>query len=739
MKQIQPAKNRTVALLAAVLMCMTLIPSAVFAEGEHVHSMELVKEVEATCEHSGMKAYYHCTTCDKLFDYKDGVTEVQGEELIIPIKDHTWDEGVIEREATPTQPGLIKYTCTVCGATYTDEIASEDAPVSAPAAKKFTLDGYKLQFSSKVVKTPQNFMKDAKIEHLSVKAAKKSMKLSWKLTKAMKIADGAIILRKTGKEKLYKEIARVQFKTTSGDEYVWDPVTSYTDKTAKKKNTPYSYILVTYYDEDNYTYISHCSDWAAGQTTASKLKSVYTAKISKKSLDMQYKGTATLKLTYAKPKTVYDSKTFRWYSEDKKVAKVTSKGKVTATGVGETKIYGKLPSGSEIACKIEVVGAFKPAESKLRVDVASTSSITLIWKKVKYATSYELYQSNDGVKWHLAAQVKGLTKKVTGLKKGHRYGFYVVAVNDNHGYSEASKHSNAVFQKAVLVRRDTKVTGFPKTKTLTSGATFSLKLKITSPDKRKASLQKLNGKKWETQKTVTLPAGAGQTTVTIKFPNSWWGKTTKWRLVIPRNNTSEAYTSPELKLTGKRVYQNPSKYIQISDSLTSHGFGYYMSKELVDSTSTRSEHVEALVKTANKYIGTRYVGGKAGAPGNGIDEAGLVMQACYGAGIDMWPISPSTRPADCIKKMMDLKTQLVTEKQPDPDSDNYVGVYRGDLIYFNTGKNHVGHVAIYLGLGKVIHASQVTGKVETAKLKTLVNKNGKYKYKVASVQRLFVF
>lgn len=65
MKQMEPKKNRAVALIAAVLMCMTLIPSAVFAEGEHAHTMEYVEKVEATCEHSGMEAYYHCTSCDK--------------------------------------------------------------------------------------------------------------------------------------------------------------------------------------------------------------------------------------------------------------------------------------------------------------------------------------------------------------------------------------------------------------------------------------------------------------------------------------------------------------------------------------------------------------------------------------------------------------------------------------------------------------------------------------------------
>ena len=734
-------KIRITALFTVFLMCVTMIPSAVFAEGEHVHTMEYVEKVEATCQNSGMEAHYHCTDpeCDKLFLDKDGTQETDGQDLIIPIKDHDWDDGVVEREASAAQPGLYKFTCKNCGATYTEEYEYIEPPETTPSAKKFSADGYKVQFKEKVGKKPQSFLDKAKVDHIWIKAGKKQIKVIWKVTDSMKILDGIIILRKTGKETLYKEVKRVSLKKNVDGYLKWDPKSSFTDKTAKKKNTPYSYIAVAYYDEGDTTYISHFSDWAAGQTTASKLKNAYKATISKKSVSLQYKGKATLKLKIKNAKKVYNSKNIRWYSDNKKVAKVNSKGVVTATGVGKTVIRGRLSSGYDFTSKVSVVGAFKPAEPKLKVDVASNTSITLIWNKVKYATSYDLYQSNDGVHWKSPVRVKATSKKVTGLSKGHRYTFYVVARNDNNGYTAVSKNSNVVNQKAVIKRRPTTVSGFPKSKSLTSGTPLILTLKISSPDSRKASLQMLNGKKWITQKTVTLPAGAGTTTVKLRFPDKWWGKTTSWRLVIPQDNTSEAYTSGTLTIKGLRVYQNPSKYIQIKDSINSHGYSYYVSKVLVNSTSTRTQHVEALINTANKYKGDTYVNGRAGAPGKGIDNAGLIIEACYGAGIDLWPISPVTRPADTIERIMNSKLQFITDKQPDAGSDDYKGVYRGDLIFFQTGKNKIGHVAIYLGLGKIIHASQVTGKVETTTLKTLLNKNGKYKYKVEGAYRLFVY
>lgn len=328
---------------------------------------------------------------------------------------------------------------------------------------------------------------------------------------------------------------------------------------------------------------------------------------------------------------------------------------------------------------------------------------------------------------------------MTGLKKGHRYTFYVIARNDNNGYTAKSKNSNVVYQKAVIKRRPSTITGFPTSKSLISGKTFKVTVKVSSPDGRKAKLQMYEGKKWVTKKTVKLANGAGVDKVTITFPNTWWGSTTSWRITVPASSTAESCTTKTLKITSKRRYQNPGRYVQIANSISKHGYGYYTSPVLVNSNSTKSAHIEALIKTANKYKGNRYVNGKSGKPGAGVDASGLVIQACYGAGVDLWPISPATRPSNCVPRIMSSRLKKITYKSIEGSTD-HPGVLRGDLIFFYTGRNTIGHVAIYLGWDKIVHASMVTGKVETSTISELVlptSEGGKYGYTVAGVRRIF--
>lgn len=703
----------------------------VAADASCEHVLEIVPAVEATCQHTGHKAYRQCSKCGAIFDEINNV-EVEYQDLITPIAEHKWEK-TSEIPATSSKDGKITYTCSVCGTTYDEETHYKPTPATG---KTFTLDGNKLSFSSKVVKSVPSFMKNAKIDHIWIKAYKTKIKLNWDIAKNMKLVDGVIVLRKDGKSKTFKEVKRLKFKTTSSGVSKWSPKTYFNDTGAKKKNTPYTYVLVSYYVEDGYTYISHCSDWAAGQTTASKLKNAYSAKINKKSANLQYGGKVTLKATQSKPKTIYLPKKIRWYSDNKKVAKVSSKGVVKAVGVGSTTIRARLASGKDVTCKVKVVGAFKPAAPKLKVDIASNTSITLVWNSVKYAKAYDLYRSDDGLHWKKPVRVKGTTKKVTGLTKGHRYTFYIVAVNINDKYTATSSNSNVLYQKAVVKLRPTTLTSWPTSKSLKSGSTFSVKVKVTTPTARKASLQMYSGSKWVTKKTIKLPAGAGAATATITFPNDWWGKTTKWRLSIPKNATSEALTSKTLTIKSSRKYQNPSKYVQITDSIGKHGYSYYVSKILVNSNSTKSDHIEAFIKTANKYKGDSYVNGASGAPGRGIDASGLVIQSCYGAGVDLWPISPSTRPTNCVPKLMDAKLAHVTY------TADHRYMTRGDIIFFQTAKNYYGHVAIYLGLGKIIHASLVTGKVEVSTIDELIKPakdGGKYCYPEDKIQMRRIF
>ena len=149
-----------------------------------------------------------------------------------------------------------------------------------------------------------------------------------------------------------------------------------------------------------------------------------------------------------------------------------------------------------------------------------------------------------------------------------------------------------------------------------------------------------------------------------------------------------------------RKYQNPSKYVQIKNKISKHGLHYYTSPVLVNNKSTKRQHIEAMIKTAFKYEGDPFTNRWSRAPGQGVDCSGLVMQACYGAGVDLWPSNPHRHRSPAyeyesrnIAKMSNLKTVSYSNRK------------RGDLIFYANGSGTVIHVAIYLGNNKIIHSA----------------------------------
>lgn len=498
------------------------------------HVMQHVAAKPATCREDGNKEYWRCDLCGNYFSDEAGSTEITDPASVVIPADptaHQWDGGKVTTPAAPNKYGVKTYTCTVCGAARTETIV--------PVGTAYTIDGKNLQFASGIVQMAPSFMDSSKVDHVWLKGGKKSMTVSWRSPSNRRYVSGIIILRQTGKEKVYREVGRVGSGTTS-----------FRDKTAKKKNRPYKYIAVAYYTDKGYTYISHVSDWAAGQTSASKKKTVTKAKISKKSVNLEYGKSTKLKVRYSSPKSTYKPKSFRWRSDNPNIATV-SKGKVVAKGVGTTYIRCRLACGKDKVCKVTVTGAFKPAAPVLKVDVADESSITLIWNSVKRADSYILYQSTDGKKWTKSYTVNDTTKKVTGLKKGKLYYFYIVAQHVNGSYKAVSDRSKVISQKAVEKLRETSVSGFPSSKTAKVGTTIKISVKVTVPEGRTASLQMKSNGSWTTKKSVKLPKGTDKSSVSITFPNDWESGSTQWRLSIPKSKTATAYNTGTLTITAE--------------------------------------------------------------------------------------------------------------------------------------------------------------------------------------------
>ncbi len=115
------------------------------------HQPEKVPAKAATCTTDGNPEYYLCSACKKTF--RDAAATTELTETIIPATghaygawtkldetqhqrvcandknhtekaNHTWDSGKVTTEATCTEKGVKTYTCTVCNATKTEEIAA---------------------------------------------------------------------------------------------------------------------------------------------------------------------------------------------------------------------------------------------------------------------------------------------------------------------------------------------------------------------------------------------------------------------------------------------------------------------------------------------------------------------------------------------------------------------------------------------------------------------------------------
>lgn len=127
--------------------------------------------------------------------------------------------------------------------------------------------------------------------------------------------------------------------------------------------------------------------------------------------------------------------------------------------------------------------------------------------------------------------------------------------------------------------------------------------------------------------------------------------------------------------------------------------GAYVSPIKVNPSSTRKDHIEAMISTAKKYLGSDYVVGASGKPREGADCSGLVMQGLYAAGVDPYPVS-------CLRHSKpgyeyESRNLWANKKFK---SVPYTQKQRGDLVFYRGRGGAIIHVAIYLGNGKVIES-----------------------------------
>ncbi len=254
-----------------------------------------------------------------------------------------------------------------------------------------------------------------------------------------------------------------------------------------------------------------------GTAIVAEAASTKGVKLNKSSLKLNKGKSYTLKVSNASGKKV------KWYSKNRKIATVTSKGKVTAKGKGTTYIYAKV-GGKTLKCKI-TVSVPAPKLSKSSITINKGKSYTL---KVSNASSR--------VRWSVKnKKVATVTSKgkITAKGKGTTYVYARVG--------KKTLKCKVTVKEPTVVKTYTMDTG--KSKSLTfSGATSKTKWK--SSDSSIVSVSKSKGKK------VTVKARkVGKATVIATTS----GKKTYQFVITVRGKSETTPSKPSTPQTEKPV------------------------------------------------------------------------------------------------------------------------------------------------------------------------------------------
>ena len=94
--------------------CGDTYTESIEATGHTAGDAVIENEVEATCTEEGSyDSVVYCSVCGE---------ELSRETVTVDALGHSYDDGVVTTEPTCTEDGVMTYTCTVCGDTYTESI-----------------------------------------------------------------------------------------------------------------------------------------------------------------------------------------------------------------------------------------------------------------------------------------------------------------------------------------------------------------------------------------------------------------------------------------------------------------------------------------------------------------------------------------------------------------------------------------------------------------------------------------
>lgn len=325
--------------------CNTTKTEVIPATG-HQHK-EVRNAKKATCTEDGYTGDTYCTDCNTKLESGTVVNKLG----------HTWDNGVITKEATGTEEGVKTYTCKTCGETKTEKI-----PVTSHHLDQGTITK-KATCTENGEKTYHCTDADCDKTYVETIPATGHKFDSWKTVKAQSIYSGAVQKRtcnacgkketrivgdklkpvlKVNAPKLQLKRRQKTQKFTLTDIAKGDSVKSWVSSNKK---------IVTASGKPNGTCIIKAGKKTGSAkitiTMRSNLKKTIGVKVQKKAVACTFIKNVPKKLTL-KRKRSYQLKPVinpitctykaKYKTSNKKIVKVTSKGKITAVKKGKAKI-----------------------------------------------------------------------------------------------------------------------------------------------------------------------------------------------------------------------------------------------------------------------------------------------------------------------------------------------------------------------------------------------------------------
>lgn len=366
----------------------------------HQHT-EVRDKKEVTCEEDGYTGDTYCKDCGQLIS-KGTVIKTTG---------HSWDDGKVSEEATCKKAGIKTYTCKNCGETKTVAIPKKEHSFDEEKIQKkatCTEEGYTgdtyctdcgelIQKGSATEKTDHNWKvvseekatcekdgsktlvcedcEETKTETLPATGHKYS---SWKTVKAQSIYSGAVQERicsacgkketrivgdklkpvlKVNAPKLQLKRGQKTQKFTLTDMAKGDSVKSWVSSNKK---------IVTVSGKPNGTCIIKAGKKTGSAkitiTMKSNLKKTIGVKVQKKAVACTSIKNVPKKLTLNKKKSyqlkpviepITCTQKIKYKTSNKKIAKINSKGKITAVKKGTAKITISVGKKKTV-CKITI-------------------------------------------------------------------------------------------------------------------------------------------------------------------------------------------------------------------------------------------------------------------------------------------------------------------------------------------------------------------------------------------------